>query len=112
MTLAAAGILTAAFFWLRGESFDRAKWHEAAQDPNIHRNEMADDLLRRSKIIGEDREEIDKLLGTPTRTDYFSTMCDYVYWLGPERGLIRIDSEWLCLRFDGRKVVGARIVRD
>ncbi len=36
-----------------------------------------------------------------------------VYWLGPERGLIRIDSEWLVLRLDEGGVVREfRIVRD
>ena len=112
MVLTVAGTLTATVFWLRGESFDQNKWLEAAKNANIHRNEMADDLLRKFKLVGMGKEQIDSLLGTPTETDYFSTTCDYVYWLGPERGLIRIDSEWLCLQFDGRKVASAGIVRD
>jgi hypothetical protein len=36
-----------------------------------------------------------------------------VYWLGPERGFIRIDSEWLVLRLDQSDIVReVRIVRD
>ena len=51
-------------------------------------------------------------VGEPPPTGYFAAW-DMVYWLGPERGFIRIDSEWLVLRLakDGR-VLDNRIVRD
>jgi hypothetical protein len=48
----------------------------------------------------------------PPKTDYFS---DYqiVYWLGPERGFISIDSEWLAIWIGpDQRVTDARIVRD
>ena len=36
-----------------------------------------------------------------------------VYWLGPERGFMSIDSEWLTLNFDqAGKVRDVDIVRD
>ena len=43
------------------------------------------------------------MLGEPPKTNYFSDW-DVVYWLGPERGLAGIDSEWLIVRIgeDGR----------
>ena len=33
-------------------------------------------------------------------------------WLGPERGFISIDSEWLVIKFEQDRVVVARVVRD
>ena len=46
------------------------------------------------------------------KTNYFA---DYqlVYWLGPERGFISLDSEWLAVRIGpDQRVAEARIVRD
>ena len=37
---------------------------------------------------------------------------DYVYWLGPERGAISIDSEWSVLKLDTGSVVQAEHVTD
>ena len=39
--------------------------------------------------------------GVPPPTDYFREY-DYAYWLGPERGLFSIDSEWLVVRCAAR----------
>lgn len=72
---------------------------------------MVDDLLRRYKLVGMTRTEIEQLLGKPPSTQYFPSY-DYVYWLGPERGFISIDSEWLCVKFKNDKVIEARICRD
>jgi hypothetical protein len=50
--------------------------------------------------------------GKPSEEGYFREW-DLVYWLGPERGYMSIDSEWMVLRLgkDG-KVAECRIVRD
>jgi hypothetical protein len=52
------------------------------------------------------------LLGEPSDEGYFREW-DFVYWLGPERSYMGIDSEWLVVRLgrDGR-VTEYRIVRD
>ena len=50
-------------------------------------------------------------MGVPLQSDYFQEY-DYVYWLGPARGLFSIDSESLVLRFDGDKVAQAEVVTD
>ncbi|MBD2000571.1 hypothetical protein H6G00_28870 [Leptolyngbya sp. FACHB-541] len=50
-------------------------------------------------MAGKSRPEVVALLGEPDKTNYFQDY-DLVYWLGPERGLMRIDSEWLVLRLD------------
>jgi len=57
------------------------------------------------------RTDIDQLLGRPPKTEYFSDY-DYVYWLGPERGFIRIDSEWLCIKFKHDVVTDVQVRTD
>jgi hypothetical protein len=73
---------------------------------------MVDDLLARHPMRGLSRDSVEQLLGPRDSTDYFREW-DLVYWLGPERGLVRIDSEWLVLNLgsDGR-VSNYQIVRD
>jgi hypothetical protein len=94
-------------------AFDSAVWKASlsTQDDPI-RLRMVDDLLRRYRLRGMRQDELIALLGDPPKTDYFS---DYqiVYWLGPERGFISIDSEWLAVRIGpDQRVTDARIVRD
>jgi hypothetical protein len=73
---------------------------------------MADGLLRSEVLLGKSRSEIEAMFGPPTSTDKFRDS-GLVYWLGPERGFISIDSEWLTLNFDqAGKVRDARIVTD
>jgi outer membrane protein assembly factor BamE (lipoprotein component of BamABCDE complex) len=73
---------------------------------------MADGLLRSEVLSGKSRSEVEALLGPPTVTDKFMGS-GLVYWLGPERGFIRIDSEWLTLHVDrAGKVSEVRIVTD
>jgi hypothetical protein len=58
------------------------------------------------------REQTVAILGEPDKTEYFRDW-DMVYWLGPERGFMSIDSEWLVFRLDGQqKVTDYKIVRD
>ena len=95
-------------------SFTSSAWQDSArvfsQEPV--RIRMIDDLLERHDLGTMDREAVVSLLGEPDETPYFRNW-DMVYWLGPQRGLIRIDSEWLVLRLDERQqVVEHRIVTD
>lgn len=60
---------------------------------------MVDDLIAHHHLEGRTRAEIVALLDEPRRTVYFDNY-DLVYWLGPERGWISIDSEWLVFRLD------------
>jgi hypothetical protein len=106
-------------FWFSYEdysqrvSFDSATWKDEASQSqdNPVRLRMVNDLLRRHRLVGITRAEVDELLGVPPQTGYFRKY-DYVYWLGPERGFMSIDSEWLVLKFDHDKVIEARLVRD
>lgn len=68
-------------------------------------------LLTRA-LLGKPRAEVLALFGPPDPFGYFRDW-DLVYWLGPERGYIGIDSEWLGLRLDeAERVVEVRILAD
>ena len=99
------------FVFRRGRHFDSSLWGNS-QTPASVRLRMADDLVENKKLIGLTRQEVVARLGEPPKTEYFKEF-DLVYYLGPERGFISIDSEWLVLKLgpDGR-VVRATIVRD
>jgi hypothetical protein len=73
---------------------------------------MADDIIQSRLLLGKGRGEVVALLGQPPKTVYFKEY-DLVYYLGPERGFMSIDSEWLIIKLgkDGR-VAEARIARD
>jgi len=73
---------------------------------------MADDLVNSQKLVGLTRQEVVAILGEPPKTEYFKEF-DLVYYLGPERGFMGIDSEWLVLKLgpEGR-VKRATIARD
>ena len=86
--------------------FDSAKWQDRAlisAQPPI-RIRMVDDLLKNYSFQGMSYEAITNLLGEPDKTAYFKEW-DMAYWLGPERGFINIDSEWLVLRLNEKKDV-------
>ncbi len=93
--------------------FDSAKWRneEQVNSKNPVRIRMVDDLLSKHDLVGKTKENLIALLGTPPQTGYFSNY-DFVYWLGPERGFMAIDSEWLVIKFENNKVIEAKVVRD
>ena len=73
---------------------------------------MIDDLVTNHDLTGLSRDSVITLLGEPPHTAYFRDW-DLVYWLGPERGFISIDSEWLVIGFDNtNKVAIYQVVRD
>ena len=57
------------------------------------------------------RAQLEDLLGVPPATEYFRED-QYVYWLGPERGLFSVDSEWLVVKCEQGFVLSARVVTD
>ena len=63
---------------------------------------MVDHLMSSGLLDGLTRNQVVQLLG-PGHDKSFpggATSCDIHYYLGPERGFIRIDSEWLFITFD------------
>jgi hypothetical protein len=94
--------------------FDAAAWRDEAlaRGPRAVRGCMVDDLLAAGRLVGRPRAAVVALLGEPRPTGYFRDY-DLVYWLGPERGLFSIDSEWLVLRLDrAGRVREAKLVTD
>ena len=97
---------------LRRRPFDSAAWKGEKTLTNDIRIRMVDDLLRRHSFRGMTRDQVTGIIGEPDKTEYFKNW-DLVYWLGPERGFMSIDSEWLVFRLNGqKKVTEFRIVRD
>jgi len=99
------------FVFRPGRHFDPSLWGNSHTPASV-RLRMADDLVDSKKLIGLTRQEVVARLGEPPKTEYFKEF-DMVYYLGPERGFISIDSEWLVLKLgpEGR-VVRATIAND
>ena len=76
------------------------------------RVKKVDDMLEKHILIGKTKEEVVELLGNETDGAHFKELNNFVYYLGDERGLISIDSEWLVVTFDNDIVVEVEIKRD
>ncbi|HYI41104.1 MAG TPA: hypothetical protein VE053_12380 [Allosphingosinicella sp.] len=103
------GVMTG---YLPIRSFDPALWRQVRTADNHDRLRMVEWLLRSGQLDGLTRSQAVGLLGQPDGGPHFQDW-SLVYWLGPERGLFSIDSEWLVIRIgpDGR-VAEYRVVRD
>ena len=96
------------------ERFQLKEWLDSTQvyGPLSIRGCMGDDLLATRDFHGRSRAAVVGFLGEPPRTGYFRDY-DLVYWLGPERGPMSIDSEWLVFRLDSaQRVLEYRLVTD
>ncbi|MDQ0227374.1 hypothetical protein [Metabacillus niabensis] len=90
-------------------SFNTNRWLTSLSE----RVYMVDNLLSTFDLKGKTKSEVIELLGAPTDTGYFKTKTNIVYYLGNERGLISIDSEWLVIDFDeGERVVNYSVRTD
>jgi hypothetical protein len=123
-----AGLATpylAIMAFLLGSPVIEAWWHEQPFDAVAWRNQdekidsispgmwparlcMVDDLIESGRLDGLTREAVVSLLGEPLPRGSFpagAMHTDMHYYLGPERGLFRIDSEWLFIDLDAKGVV-------
>lgn len=92
--------------------FDSTSWKNEQLVNSLKnpiRLRMIDDLFKKHNLVGMSKNQIDDLLGVskPTFRDY-----DYVYYLGPERGFISVDSELLGVKFKNNIVIEAKVLRD
>ena len=96
-------------------AFDAKAWRERSLDQGVEwptRLRMIDDLIGERRLDGLSRSEVLALLGPRDETGKWKDW-DLVYWLGPERGPIGIDSEWLVIKFDSSgRVASYEKVRD
>ncbi len=107
------GLLGGAFLngYLPVRFFDSEDW-KAANYWDGTRVEMIEHLQWSEKLDGLKKAEVVALLGPETDTNYFSDH-DLVYALGPERGWLSLDSEWLVIDFDRDGVVASyQVVTD
>lgn len=114
--LAVAALLLGPTFdeYRHRRTFDAAAWrrHETKEVMWPDRLAMIDDLMERHSLRGLSRDSVERLLGPGDPTASWRDW-DLVYHLGPERGLMRIDSEWLVVDFDADgRVRDYRLVRD
>lgn len=92
--------------YMNQEDFDAALWRNSDKVTEDHmwpnKLKMVDSLIESKILDNLNREEVTNLLGTPT-SDFspkYKNKNEIYYYLGPERGFISIDSEWLSISFD------------
>jgi len=88
-------------------TFSTEKWIKSEE-----KNLMVDDMLEKHELMGMEKDQVYELLGFDTPNAYFKEDDNWVYWLGMERGLISIDSEWLVITFEDEKVADYYITTD
>lgn len=98
--------------------FEQKTWLNGTNGNQMYfpRLTMADDLIETKKLDGLSRNQVVELLGEPSMENIQWSKDDYfglVYHLGPERGFMSVDSEWLGISFGGNNVVKYyKLVRD
>ncbi|KMK75542.1 hypothetical protein [Alkalihalobacillus pseudalcaliphilus] len=80
-------------------TFSSEKW---VSEPS-ERVMIIDNFLHNTELIGKSLDEIVSLLGDPDENGYFADDMTMVYYLGPERSFISIDSEWLVISIEDNK---------
>ena len=87
--------------------FDARAWRgETVWAPPYPRRALADGLVRDDMVpAGTPRAQVLALLGPHDREDRFVGALDdsartLAWWVGPERGAVVVDSEWLLVTFD------------
>jgi hypothetical protein len=104
-------LVLALVYYKRTPHFDEAKWKDSGTPASL-RLSMADDLVASRRLEKLPRADVVKLLGEPLTTPYLKEY-DMVYVLGPERGYVRVDSEWLVIKLSpSGHVEKAAVARD
>lgn len=90
------GVIATGVIYHYRHSFSMEKWLRLPEE----RTKIVDNLLDDHSIVGMTEAEIIDLLGEHNNDyGYFVEENRYVYYMGPERGLFSIDSEWLIFDF-------------
>jgi hypothetical protein len=110
-------VLAAAAYWVVFRCplpFVASWWNVDAEHGTAlqTRYRIADRMTSSGRLEGMTRAEVIALLGEPTDTEKFKER-GLIYVLGPERGFIRIDYEWLAIDFDSSgRVSNVAVVSD
>lgn len=101
-------------------SFEAERWRQGSREQvrastgesSAPRIKMYRDLVADETLIGMKREEIVAMLGQPENYP-FDPPWDWNYWLGPQRGIMKLDSYWLAVRFNQRdEAVDVEVLQD
>ena len=96
LVVVALAIIIASVVYHQNHTFSTPKWLNNPEK----RTAIVDNLLGQHKLVGMAEADVIALLGEPNNDyGYFNADNRYVYYMGAERGLISIDSEWLILDF-------------
>ena len=94
------------------EFFDSQRWKLVERSDDYSRLRMIEPLIMSGRLDGVTQPEVIALLGPSDDTNYFKEW-DFVYWLGPERSFMSLDSEWLVIKIGPTgRVVEYRVVSD
>jgi len=90
--------------------FNREQWIENKEVRVL----MIDNLIGAQLLDGKSKDEVFALLGKPEEdSPYFQyTDREVIYYLGRERGVTGVDSEWLLIWFNDEEVLKYQVVKD
>ena len=92
-------------------SFDSSQWKSVVRSDDYSRQDMVGSLIWSDTLAGTTRSAMLTLLGPDCECAYFKEW-DLVYWLGPDRSFLSLDSEWLVVRFDNAGHFADALVTD
>ncbi len=86
---------------------DRREWiqEDGIKGDPSPRQRAADRLIKCRTLIGMSLREARRLLGRP----FEGSGTEFAWLLGDERGLIKLDSEYLTVRLRGGRIVRAEV---
>jgi len=101
--------------------FSAEQWHQGSRQKlystlalqiDAPRIKMYRDLISKKIILGKTQQEIVGMLGEPDNFP-FRAPWHFNYWLGLQRGPMKMDSAWLAVRFDDQgSAVEIRMLQD
>jgi hypothetical protein len=97
-------------------AFDLSLWQvgtrDKVNDSNAVRIRMCHDFIARQSWRGKTKQELTEWLGKSDNFPFYDEW-NFNYWVGPQRGPIKVDSAWLCFRFDKNgKATEAKLKQD
>ena len=126
LVLPLAGLMTFSHFYIKWEeshdiAFDLELWNSGSRD-NIYnstdlridapRIKMYRDFIAEQPWKGKTKNDLLEWLGKPDNFP-FQKGWDFNYWVGLQRGPMKMDSAWLCFQFDtGGKAIEAKVLQD
>jgi len=103
-------VLIAASFYYPARPFDKNEWQGQVEK----RYELADDLINKKTLIGRTKAEVKELLGD--ETSYSQTQMqqeideksnNWIYYIGYKPRPMRIDADFLQIKFNNGHVITA-----